>query len=160
MTDAIESLSLKLIEISNNKYEILQHVLQLTQRQNEEIIQNQPDKFLALCQEKQHFIEKTNELDLLFEKQYDSIKELAGDDYIDVISTHMQLKELQKTIIQIKRITEEIVALEASNKDGYKKMLNEVKKLIKHSVPNVQQSISLYKKMNSFKKEKINEEKP
>ncbi|MBZ4645251.1 MAG: hypothetical protein PWR27_1363 [Petroclostridium sp.] len=151
----IQSLSHQLLDIIKEKHVALQKIYQLTYQQSEAIAKKQLNDFLSLSQDKQALIEKTNQLDELFNKHYELAKKSPiGSSFPQILSKHMDLKIMQETIKAIQEIAEKIKLMELQNKDAYKKMLLDMMVSLNQSMASKQDQITRYKRMNDYKKNK------
>jgi hypothetical protein len=149
----MQSLSHQLLNITKEKHAMLEKVYQLTCQQSEAIQEKQFEVFLSLSREKQELIDKLNELNLLFQQQYDVAKKCPnGVRFPQILSKHIDLKEMQNIIADINVITEKVKLRELKNKEDYKKLLLDMTISVTQSMANRQDKIARYKKMNDYKK--------
>ncbi|MCG8499739.1 MAG: hypothetical protein MJB12_04950 [Firmicutes bacterium] len=146
-----------MLEITKQKWEFLQEIYRLTQEQSEAIAQKQFKTFLSLSRDKQILIEKVLVLDDSFQQQYDDVKTKAGSEeyFAAALSKQINLKEMQQLVAEIEKLTDDIKLLEVKNKEAYRKMLLEIMVPLNKSMINREEKILQYKRMNDYKKRKM-----
>ncbi len=142
-----------MLEITKQKLEILKEIFILTNKQAKALENMELKAFLAFSEDKRLLIKKVNQLDKLFEKQYNAIKQPAKDgDFAQAIARQVDLKEIQEVIKRIQTLTDKIQEMESRNKEAYNDYLQQMMVTIKKSQIDKQDKILRYKKMNDYKK--------
>ena len=146
-----------MLEITKQKWKFLQEIYRLTQEQSEAIAQKQFKTFLSLSRDKQILIEKVLVLDDSFQQQYDAVKTKVGSEeyFAAALSKQINLKEMQQLVAEIEKLTDDIKLLEVKNKEAYRKMLLEIMVPLNKSMINREEKILQYKRMNDYKKRKM-----
>jgi hypothetical protein len=99
----IQSLSHHLLNITKQKYKLLQQIYELTAKQSKVLSKKDLKEFLSLSHDKQDLIEKVNILDDEFEIQYHLLKSSTDKGtFGQLFFKYKYLKEIQNIIIQIK----------------------------------------------------------
>ncbi len=144
-----------MLAITKQKLEILKDIFRLTSEQSKAIQTKKIKTFLNLSKEKRLLVKKIDELDSLFQKQYDAAKQpVKKGDFEQVLAQQVDIKEIQDVIRRIKTLTDKIKAMESRNKEAYNQFIKEMMGSINQPQINKQEKILRYKKMNDYKKRK------
>lgn len=128
----------KLIEISNEKEDLLSKYYDLTNTQNNLIQSEELEEFDKVLENKTKLIKKTDNLDLEFIKLYDEFKAKENIDSIEEIEIdkYNNLKELKDIISKISKLLKDIEKVEKANMTLMERSFSKVKlglRNIKHT---------------------------
>ena len=139
-----------LINLAENKYELLNEIYLLTEKQAEVIDEADIKSLTLLIDEKQSRLDMIRKLDIQFEAITDDIKTLYEVRSLDELEIQNDnLVVLKNSICRIMGLLENIVELESCNKDK----INESKKSLEEKMENTntgKKAIKQYGGMASY----------
>lgn len=147
-----------LLDITTKKKSILEIILNLTENQNcvalSELDKDSRALFMELSHEKQKKIDDVYNLDVVFDRAYESIKDCFSGELSE--ETRQKVLLLQNAIESVMNLNDKICAIESMNNDLLENKRQEVQKI---DVPKADKNklIDHYKmQANNFNKLNIN----
>ncbi|MCT4592709.1 MAG: flagellar protein FlgN [Anaeromicrobium sp.] len=124
----------ELINICDNKLELLKKMLQMTKNQNHIVLTTDMGKLTNNIKEKQKIIDKINELDMEFLKVFNEVKTLLNVKSMEEISLtqYPQFVEVKTRIEKIMEYLEDIKKIDDENTLLVENEFNELKKKMKN----------------------------
>lgn len=147
-----------LLDITTKKKNILEIILNLTENQNcvalSALDKESRALFMELSNEKQKNIDEVYNLDIVFDRAYESIKDCFSNELSD--ETREKVLQLQNTIDGVMNLNDKICSIESINNDLLENKRQEVQKI---DVPKADKNrvIDHYKmQANNFNKLNLN----
>ncbi|PAB59355.1 flagellar protein FlgN [Anaeromicrobium sediminis] len=124
----------ELINICNNKIELLKEMLHITKGQKDIVSANNVDKLSRNIKEKQKIIDKINQLDIQFLETLNKVKDILNVQSMDEISLtkYPQFVEVKSRVKKIMEYLENIKKIDDENKLLIETEFNELKKKMKN----------------------------
>lgn len=136
----------KIIALSREKKNILDLILDLTNKQEKAIEDDDLDTLAFILEEKENLMSKIDTKDIQFLKLYELLKGKEGVDTFDEIdiNKYNNIKDLKNVVADINDILTEIYNLDKKNREKMKSNIDNVKLNIK----NVKKGKKAYKGYN------------